>query len=161
MSDLKRCLACGEVKPNTRDFFGGTGTGTGKLRGKCRACMNAYSRDYNERNKDKRQIRDEKRAASGRRASFASELKRELFKKQNGLCICCFELIPDPGSAQVDHMKPLSRGGKDDRSNYLLVHAKCNQEKHGKTLQEYWRWRVVNGLDQENLGVKFGFIPNP
>lgn len=120
--------------------------------------MNAYSQDYKKRNKDKRQVRDGKRAASGQRGSFGSELKRGLFEKQNGLCVCCFELINDPDTAQVDHMTPLSQGGKDDGSNYLLAHAKCNQEKHGKTLQKYWEWRVVNGLDRENLGIKFGFI---
>jgi 5-methylcytosine-specific restriction endonuclease McrA len=60
---------------------------------------------------------------------------------------------------EVDHATPLSRGGRDDPSNFFLAHAQCNKEKHNKTLLEHWEWRVRQGMDQENLGRKHGLIP--
>jgi 5-methylcytosine-specific restriction endonuclease McrA len=157
---LKRCTKCKEMKPATREVFGGTGTGTGNLKGKCRVCMNADSRNYEKANKEGRRARDAKRADTGpqSRKSFGGDIKKELFRKQSGICICCFKSIEHAELAEVDHCVPLSRGGSDDESNYLLAHKQCNKEKHNKTLQEHWDWRVTNGLDDENLGVKHGLI---
>ena len=157
---MKRCIGCGEVKPDTREFFGGTGNKSGGLKSKCRSCMNAYSRNYEKANKDKRQERDTKRAETGpsSRKPFGDDIKRELFRKQSGICVCCFKSIEKAEFAEVDHAVPLARGGADDRSNYLLAHSQCNREKHNKTLQEHWDWRVRNGLDDENLGIKHGLI---
>jgi hypothetical protein len=55
-------------------------------------------------------------------------------------------------------MVPLIKGGSDDKSNLLLAHARCNKEKHNKTLPEHWEWRVRHGLDPENLGHKHGLL---
>lgn len=42
----------------------------------------------------------------------------------------------------------------------MLAHAQCNRGKHNKTLVEHWEWRVRVGLDIENLGRKYGLLPN-
>jgi 5-methylcytosine-specific restriction endonuclease McrA len=157
----KTCSRCGETKPATREFFGGTGTRYGGLRGRCRECEKIAKREYEATHKEERRKRDEKRAeaSDGVRRSFDLAAKRDLHRKQQGVCVCCFKPIPIAGQGEVDHMVPLARGGRDDRSNLLLAHAQCNKEKHNKTLTEHWEWRVRVGLDPENLGRKHGLLP--
>jgi 5-methylcytosine-specific restriction endonuclease McrA len=156
----KPCSGCGEVKPATREFFGGTGTQHGGLRGRCRECEKVAKRAYEAANKDKRRIRDERRAKAGggARRSFGLEFKQELLRKQNYTCLCCFLKISSADDAEVDHATPLSKGGRDSASNLFLAHAQCNKGKHGKTLPEHWDWRVRQKLDQESLGRKHGFL---
>lgn len=153
------CNRCGETKPATREFFGSTPSGG--LRGYCRSCMNAASRTYEANNKERRRDRDAKRAKAtgGVRRSFDLATKGALFTKQNGLCPCCFAPIARPEDGEVDHVVPLERGGSDVSSNLLLAHARCNREKHNKTLAEHWEWRVRVGLDTENLGRRHGLVP--
>ena len=121
--------------------------------------MNQSSADYERRNKDKRRERDRVRAShtDGVRRGFDLGTKKSLWDKQSGKCACCFEAITSPNDGEVDHIKPLARGGTDTPDNRLLAHAKCNREKHNKSLVEHWEWRVRVGLDSENLGRKYGF----
>jgi 5-methylcytosine-specific restriction endonuclease McrA len=152
----KACTRCGETKPATRQFFGGTPSGG--LKGFCRECERKSSRAFEANNKDRRRERDAKRAAAagGIRRSFDLDAKRALFKKQNGTCPCCFKPIDRAENGEVDHATPLAKGGRDDASNLFLAHAQCNREKHNKTLKEHWEWREKHGLDPENLGRKHG-----
>jgi 5-methylcytosine-specific restriction endonuclease McrA len=156
----KTCSRCGETKPATREYFGSTPSGG--LRGYCRSCMNAASRTYEANNKERRRERDAKRARAGggTRGSFDLSTKQNLFRKQHGLCPCCFESIARPEDGEVDHVVPLERGGSDLSSNLMLAHAQCNREKHNKTLVEHWEWRVRVGQDTENLGRKHGLLPD-
>jgi len=155
----KTCTRCGEKKPATREFFGSTPSGG--LRGYCRLCMNKASRVYEANNKQGRRERDARRAQAGpgARVGFDLAIKKDLFAKQGGLCPCCIKPIANPAQGEVDHMIPLSRGGKHDPKNFILTHKQCNKEKHNKTLSEHWEWRVEKGLDLENLGRKHGFLP--
>jgi 5-methylcytosine-specific restriction endonuclease McrA len=122
--------------------------------------MNKASADYEAKNKDKRGERDKKRgeAGAGARAAFDDATKRVLFAKQNGICRCCMKPISSIAVGQVDHVIPLSKGGEHHPSNFMLAHSQCNKEKHNKTLAEHWEWRVLNGLDEENLGRKHGLL---
>jgi 5-methylcytosine-specific restriction endonuclease McrA len=122
--------------------------------------MNAASALTERNNKEARRERDRRRAAAGggSRGSFDAGTKRELFRKQNATCPCCFQPILNPLLAEVDHAVPLARGGANDSSNIILTHAQCNREKKDKTLLEHWEWRVKVGLDNENLGRKYGLV---
>ena len=155
----KACTKCGETKPATREFFGGTPSGG--LKGMCRECDRKKARLFEANNKERRRARDAKRASAsgGTRRAFDLDTKRALFFKQNGICPCCFQRIERPEDGQVDHATPLAKGGRNDASNLLLAHAQCNKEKHNKTLIEHWEWRVRHGLDSENLGRKHGLCP--
>lgn len=154
----KTCVRCGESKPASRDFFGSTPSGG--LRGYCRTCMNKASREYESRNKAGRRTRDAKRARAGdgTRAAFDDATKRDLYRRQSGLCPCCGKPIESAPSGEVDHMVPLARGGAHHPKNFILAHRKCNKEKHNKTLVEHWDWRVKVGLDDENLGRRLGLL---
>ena len=159
LGTVKTCTRCGETKPATREFFGSAPSGK-TLKGHCRVCMNKASSERDKRDPESRKARDMKRAQAGNgaRRSFPLEIKQQLWKRQDGLCLCCFERIEHPELGEVDHMTPLAKGGRDDPSNFLLAHAQCNREKHNKTLPEHWEWRVKVGLDRENLGQKHGFL---
>lgn len=154
----KTCTQCGELKPATREFFGSTPSGG--LRGYCRTCMNRASAERERKNKDDRRKRDAKRANihPGTRAGFDPSIKSSLLKSQAGLCPCCFLPITSINLAEVDHATPLARGGRHEPSNFMLAHAQCNREKHNKTLDEHWEWRVRVGLDLENIGRKHGLV---
>ena len=152
------CTHWGTIKPATREFFGSTPSG--RLRRMCRECGKKRSREYEEKNKQGRRKRDAKRASGGdgARTAFDDRTKRNLLRRQHGLCPCCGEAISTIAVAEVDHATPLSRGGKHDDSNFMLAHRQCNKEKHNKTLKEHWEWRVTVGLDSENLGRRLGLI---
>ena len=41
---------------------------------------------------------------------------------------------PDPMSASLDHIVPLSRGGTHTLDNVQLAHLACNERKHNSKL---------------------------
>lgn len=51
-----------------------------------------------------------------------------LWDQQHGNCCFCLEPL-DRKTFHVDHYIPIARGGRNDRGNLRLLHAKCNQEK--------------------------------
>jgi 5-methylcytosine-specific restriction endonuclease McrA len=148
---LQRCKKCGEVKPASREFFGSTPTGN--LRGTCRTCMAEHTAKHD------RNIGASHRVAVRRERTDAfriTEAQRgELWRKQDGRCPCCWKLMPAISEAEADHVIPVSRGGRDDIANIMLVHSQCNREKHNKTLEEHWEWRVKVGLDKESIRSLF------
>ena len=146
--DERECRKCEQVFPASREHFGSNPQGG--LRRVCRSCMNAYSKSYDAQNKTKKAARDQKRTQStpGARESFRSALKTKLWNRQSGMCLCCFNQIDRPDSGEGDHVTPVARGGVHDESNWLLTHPQCNREKHNKTLEEHWAWRLKTGLDR-------------
>ena len=62
---------------------------------------------------------------------------RTLLRKQRGLCYVCKEPLSikdheGPDYATIEHVIPLSKGGKDDLSNLAVSHQKCNTQKGNK-----------------------------
>ena len=60
---------------------------------------------------------------------------RALYFEQKGRCALCEGALEEK-NFHVDHWKPLSRGGSNDKSNLKLLHAKCNLMKHTKLPSE-------------------------
>ncbi len=58
-----------------------------------------------------------------------------MLNDQNGLCAYCETLIID--GHHVDHMIPLSRGGRNDWSNLAITCESCNLRKNNKTAEEF------------------------
>lgn len=91
---------------------------------------------------DRRQREFEKgeKSRRRRRARLAG-VKREPYttaaiaERDEYRCHLCSELVdialkwPHPGSASVDHVLPLSRGGNDTLTNVALAHSGCNLAK--------------------------------
>lgn len=61
---------------------------------------------------------------------------REVFFKNLGICQICKKLVDpyihkrkSPFIGTIDHIIPLSKGGKDHTSNLQLAHQRCNRDK--------------------------------
>lgn len=54
-------------------------------------------------------------------------LRRARMKSQNGLCAICGDELGDDQS--LDHIVPVSKGGKNVWSNFRLTHERCNKER--------------------------------
>lgn len=66
---------------------------------------------------------------------------RRLWHRQNGKCAYCPSDLP--GSYHVDHVIPVSRGGRNAIGNLVLSCAPCNLSKGALFLSE-WRLRKAN-----------------
>lgn len=80
------------------------------------------------------------RKQSSRRAAFVEDVSLGyLVERDNGICQICRESVdmslahPDPLSASIDHIQPLSKGGEHSKQNCQLAHLGCNSAKGTKT----------------------------
>lgn len=75
--------------------------------------------------------------------SAARALKIILINEQirDGSWIICYYCgcTISAGESHLEHKKPISRGGKNNRSNLALSCAPCNLKKGNKTEQEYYK----------------------
>lgn len=63
-------------------------------------------------------------------------LCRKLHEQQAGKCfICQEELDLDVQHYDIDHIKPLNCGGKDEELNFALTHESCNRSKQDADLE--------------------------
>lgn len=59
----------------------------------------------------------------------------DIFIRDGWVCQLCHETVdaelvyPDPGTASIDHITPLSKGGHDTHDNIALAHLGCNWAK--------------------------------
>lgn len=69
------------------------------------------------------------RARRRRKAPYRRE---DVFAHWGGRCVYC-----DAPAAHLDHVQPLSRGGRDILSNVVPACASCNLSKAALTLAEW------------------------
>lgn len=72
----------------------------------------------------------------GAEGSHTFEEVWQMHEDQGGLCAYCE--TPLFGTYHVDHMHPLSRGGRNDWVNLAITCAHCNLSKHNKTAEEFF-----------------------
>lgn len=122
----------------------------------------AYSREWRAANPEReREQRRRWRAnnpdkvgkAAARRAqaelegNATPELIEAKWEASNGTCCLCGGAIdidlesPAPMSLTLEHLTPISRGGKHDLDDLGFSHRACNTSKGSKTLEEYRAWR--------------------
>lgn len=71
----------------------------------------------------------------GNGGSLSKNIVQVLLEKQNGLCACCQQ--PLNGVFHLDHIMPLSLGGKNDDDNVQLLLPRCNLQKFTSTPEEF------------------------
>lgn len=82
------------------------------------------------------QINNSRRKAVKRQA-FVENVRREvLFLMFDGICYLCDSPIDPNSDWHIDHIQPLSRGGKHSYDNTAPTHFDCNVLKADLTLQE-------------------------
>jgi len=63
-------------------------------------------------------------------------LSKKLWDAQDHKCfICGKEIELDIQSTNIDHIKPLVNGGKDDERNFAITHEHCNKSKKDADLE--------------------------
>jgi hypothetical protein len=86
------------------------------------------------------------------------DLEKRLWEAQNHHCYICedeIDLVLHADSIEIDHIEPLSSGGKDDPTNFGLVHQSCNRSKQASDL------RVARVLSRfEKIREKNSVSPN-
>lgn len=61
-------------------------------------------------------------------------LREKVMKRDNYTCQLCGKYMPDEVGLQVDHIIPVSKGGKTVVSNLRVLCSKCNGSKSDKIL---------------------------
>jgi hypothetical protein len=77
-----------------------------------------------------------------------------LHEAQGGDCFICekpIDLDVHGGSVDIDHVEPISLGGKDDETNFALTHDSCNRSKQASDLRIA---RVLARFDQIQKAVR-------
>lgn len=85
------------------------------------------------------------------RKQISRSIKTAIYNKAGGRCQICGAPLTFE-EATIDHILPISRGGKNEEDNYAVVCSACNTRKSNNTQEELNRWtdsmitnRVVSG----------------
>lgn len=98
------------------------------------------------RNPDKVAAYRVRRAQAELSGNATRELINAKWDASSKTCILCGKQIddtiesPDPMSLTLEHLTPISRGGRHDLDNIDFAHRACNTKKGPKTLDEYREW---------------------
>jgi len=66
------------------------------------------------------------------RKALTQKLKDKIKERDNYTCYECGKHMPDEVGLQIDHIIPVSKGGKSTPSNLRVLCSKCNGRKGGK-----------------------------
>lgn len=67
--------------------------------------------------------------AKEQRKLMTKELKERIKKRDNYTCQLCSKYMPDEVGLHIDHIIPVSKGGKSISSNLQVLCSKCNGKK--------------------------------
>lgn len=101
---------------------------------------NSYSFDYlrdryNKLEVTKHECTLNEYHAKNQRRLLTKSLREEIIERDNYTCQMCGKYMPDGVGLQIDHIIPISRGGKTVRSNLQVLCSKCNGSKSNKILK--------------------------
>ncbi len=154
----KSCTACGGSFPGTPEFFSRHNVSPDGLNTQCKVCTRAKDRRWYYANQERvleaqriaskrwrrtpsgvlsRRVENQRRRSSVRSAggSFCVDEIARMYEDQGGLCAYC--ATPLFGTWHVDHMTPISRGGRNDWTNLAIACPSCNLTKFTMTAEEF------------------------
>ncbi len=82
------------------------------------------------------------------RSLMTKELRKTVMERDNYTCQICGKYMPDEVGLQIDHITPVSKGGKTVLSNLQVTCSKCNSRKRDKT--DYIR--TATSEEQDSTG---------
>lgn len=86
----------------------------------------------------RRAIKRRRYAAIGREARFTQAEFDKMAEMQDGLCFWTGDPLDD--TVQIDHVVPVSRGGRHGMENLVLCNRYANLAKRAKMPDEFWNW---------------------
>lgn len=116
----------------------------------CRVCGSLFfdqkrkycSEECSERNmKHRSNMRKQRRSQQAKTPESYQITLESVYEKDGGICWICggrCDLTADPNAnnyPSVDHVFPISRGGKDQWSNVRIAHRLCNSLKGAKIIE--------------------------
>lgn len=122
----------------------------------CQSCADKYDRrQEHQTERHKQSMREAKRRREKQlRDSFIENVSYDaIYQRDGGICqICGLPVHPAKGvdnnwDGTIDHIKPLSVGGKHSMANCQLAHRICNSLKHQQTEEFTVDWEKKS---QEN-----------
>jgi len=72
-----------------------------------------------------------------KRTSITDSLKKKVFERDNYTCQYCGKKGTE-ADLELDHLKPLSRGGTNEEANLITTCGKCNKQKGDKTFDAFF-----------------------
>lgn len=101
--------------------------------------VDSFSCDYNflfNRNEQLKDINYEctlkEYNSKNQRKLMTKELRQKIIIRDNYTCQICGKYMPDEVGLHVDHIVPISKGGKTVPSNLQVLCSKCNGSKSNK-----------------------------
>lgn len=70
--------------------------------------------------------------SKNQRKLMTRELREKVIRRDNYTCQICGKYMPDEVGLQIDHIIPVSKGGKTVLSNLRVTCSKCNARKKDK-----------------------------
>jgi 5-methylcytosine-specific restriction enzyme A len=133
------CRDCGEEL--AIDRFSRNGRKDGYRRPECRSCQHQRSKLINPNYQLTLGHLD---SLENHREAYAQimdihALKMQLIATQDSECTYCDTKITLE-NCDLDHIHPLSQGGKNTIGNLQALCGRCNKEKHAKGHKEYLLW---------------------
>lgn len=75
------------------------------------------------------------------RYKMTVSMRKAVLEKYRYKCVVC----GSNKDLQVDHIIPISKGGKTVIKNLQILCRVCNLHKHNKTMDEFLKWRQDHG----------------
>lgn len=108
---------------------------------RCNEYNKTYQKQYYNQNKEKYIQKGKQRRAHlrGGIGTFSVYDEKFLYSSQQGKCVVCRKNLNN--KYDVDHILPLSKGGRNDKYNIQLLCSLCNKQKAAKDPIEFMQSR--------------------
>jgi len=90
-----------------------------------------YHRPNQKEKLPKISVNDEKRVRESERKKMSNGLRYDILRRDNFRCVLCGE-SGENVQLEVDHIHPVSKGGKTTEENLRTLCFNCNRGKHAK-----------------------------
>ena len=84
------------------------------------------------------------------RRMFTYDERSAALKRSRGRCACCGKKLTTK-TMTMDHIIPLSRGGKNEAENLVALCEDCNKKKGNMMYLPYVYYTALNGISDSEM----------